>query len=68
MILGYSFMMKLNEIEKELLLKLWKCLILIVEEVISQEKKKEEREGLIGLRCVCESRRSLLMGKTDNSD
>jgi hypothetical protein len=54
MILGYSFGMKNLEIEKELLLKLWKCLILIVKEGITKEKKKEVREGLIGLRCVCE--------------
>jgi hypothetical protein len=53
-ILGYSFLMKYHEIEKGLLLKLWKCLILIVQEGISKEKKKEEREGLIGLRCVCD--------------
>jgi hypothetical protein len=53
MILGYSFMMKYREIEKGWLLKLGKCLILIVKEGISKEKKKEEREGLIGLRCVC---------------
>jgi hypothetical protein len=37
-------MMKKNWIEKELLLKLWKCFILIVKEGISKEKKKEERE------------------------
>jgi hypothetical protein len=54
MILGYSFMMKWIGIEKELLLKLWKCLIFIVHEGISKEKKREEREGLIGLRCICE--------------
>jgi hypothetical protein len=55
MILGYSFVMKWRAIEKELLLKLWKCLISIVREGISKEKKKEEREGLIVLRCICES-------------
>jgi hypothetical protein len=53
MILGYSFLMKDDEIEKELMLKLWKYLILIVKEGISKEKNKEEREGLIGLRCIC---------------
>jgi hypothetical protein len=52
MILGYSFLMKRKGIEKELLLKLWPCLILIVQEGISKEKKKEEREGLIGLKCL----------------
>jgi hypothetical protein len=55
MILGYSFLMRWDKIEKELLLKLWKCLTLIVKEGISKGKKKEEREGLIGLRCICES-------------
>jgi hypothetical protein len=54
MILEYSFLMKNDEIEKELLKKLWKCLILIVQDGISKEKKKEEIEGLIGLRCICE--------------
>jgi hypothetical protein len=55
MILGYLFWMKRKWIEKELLLKLWNYLILIVKEGISKEKKKEEREGLIGLRCICEN-------------
>jgi hypothetical protein len=54
MILGYSFGMKNLEIEKELLLTLVECLIVIVQEGISKENNKEEREGLIGLRCVCE--------------
>jgi hypothetical protein len=54
LILEYSFLMKNQWIEKELLSKLWKCLILIVKEGISKEKKKEEREGSIGLRYVCE--------------
>jgi hypothetical protein len=53
-ILGYSFMMKRREGEKESLLKLWKCLVLIVKEGISKEKKKEERERLIGWKCVFE--------------
>jgi hypothetical protein len=53
MIVGCSFMMKCWSIEKELLLKLWKCLIVIVKEGISNEKKKEVREGLIGLKCIC---------------
>jgi hypothetical protein len=55
MILGYSFWMKQREIRKEELLKLWKCLMLIVKEGISKERKKEEREGLIGLRTLCEN-------------
>jgi hypothetical protein len=55
MILVYSFLMKDQETEEELLLKLWKCLILIVKEGITKENKKEEREGLIGLKCNCES-------------
>jgi hypothetical protein len=59
-IFGYSFLMKGYEIEKELLEKLWKCLILIVKEGISKGKKKKEREGLIGLRCVCENSGSFL--------
>jgi hypothetical protein len=54
LILGYSFVMKSQWIEKELLLKLWECLILIEKEGLSKEKKKEEREGMIGLRCICE--------------
>jgi hypothetical protein len=54
MILGYSFMMKNREIEKELLLKLGNCLILIVQEGLSKGKNKEEREGMIGLKCICE--------------
>jgi hypothetical protein len=53
-IFGYSFLMKHWQIENGLLLKLWKCLILIVKEGISKEKKKEVREGLIGLKCICE--------------
>jgi hypothetical protein len=53
MIVGYSFLMKDWSVEKKLLEKLCKCLILIVGKGISKEKKKEEREGLIGLRCIC---------------
>jgi hypothetical protein len=52
MIFGYSFVMKGKGIEKKLLLELWKCLILIVREGVLKEKKKEEREGLIGLRWI----------------
>jgi hypothetical protein len=46
--------MKNIKIKKELLLKLCECLILIVKEGIQKEKKKEERERLIGLTCICE--------------
>jgi hypothetical protein len=52
-ILGYSFLMKQKEGEKELLAKVGKCLPLIVREGILKAKK-EERDGLIGLRCICE--------------
>jgi hypothetical protein len=52
-ILGYSFLMKQKEDEKELLSKVGNSLRFIVREGIFKGKK-EEREGLIGLRCICE--------------
>jgi hypothetical protein len=55
-ILGYSFVMKGRGFEKKLMLKLYQYLILIAQEGISKEKKKEERKRMIGLRCIWEDK------------